>query len=61
MDYVVYFDFHMLNLPNVAERYSHGVGNGKVRSTSQRGIFGTKNVKCCTDIWTGKTNNFFTI
>lgn len=57
----MYFDFHMLNLPNVAERYSHGVANGKVRSTSQRGIFRTKNVKCCTDIWTGKTNNFFTI
>lgn len=57
----MYFDFHMLNLPNVAERYSHGVANPELRSTCQRNIFGTENVKCCTDIWPGKTNNFIMI
>ena len=44
---------------NVIERYSHGVAIAEVRWTCRRNIFGTKNVKCCTDIWTGKTNNFF--
>ena len=58
IDCFVYYDFRVLNASNVVERYSYGVANAEVRWTCHRSIFGTKNVKCYTDIWTGNTNDF---